>query len=207
MNYEITALNPEIGRLQVRYTNSLNREVFLTFVVESFLEEDLHAVAQEGILKAFTYFKNTNEASNVNVSPDSLENKTGHTGLTDYIPTNPPEYDVFNEYLDKSMVEDNGILTEAWQVLPLTTEQKDQIAIAWRVQASVSMRQARLALSRQGLLGQVQAGIDALPEESQIEWEYAGFVERNSPLVQSLGSALGLTDEQLDDLFILAATL
>lgn len=100
-------------------------------------------------------------------------------------------------------------LTIVWPEEPIKRTQADldQDISYFRTTTKVSMRQARLALSRQGLLGQVQAGIDALSEESQIEWEYAGSVERNSPLVQSLGAALGLTDEQLDDLFKLAVTL
>lgn len=75
----------------------------------------------------------------------------------------------------------------------------------------VSMRQARLALLQTGLLSQVQGAIDALEspakEAAQIEWEYATGVERNSQLVQILSPALELTEQQLDDLFTLAATL
>lgn len=75
----------------------------------------------------------------------------------------------------------------------------------------VSMRQARLALLQQNLLSQVDAAIDSLPspsrEQAQIEWEYSTEVRRNSPWVIELTPALGLTSEQMDDLFKLAATL
>ena len=75
----------------------------------------------------------------------------------------------------------------------------------------VTMRQARLALLQQGLLSQVQAAIDSLPspqkEAAQIEWDYSSEVHRNKPFVQLLGAALGLTEEQLDNLFLLASTL
>lgn len=75
----------------------------------------------------------------------------------------------------------------------------------------VTMRQARLALLQQGLLSQVQTAIDSLPspqkEAAQIEWDYSSEVHRDKPFVQLLGAALGLSDEQLDDLFILAAGL
>jgi hypothetical protein len=67
------------------------------------------------------------------------------------------------------------------------------------------MRQARLALLQAGLLDQVDAAIT--DPAARIEWEYATTVERNSSLVQSLASGLGLTEPQLDDLFTLAATL
>jgi hypothetical protein len=71
---------------------------------------------------------------------------------------------------------------------------------------SVTMRQARLALHRAGLLAQVDAAI-ASDVEAQIEWEYAQTVERHSPLVQNLAAGLGLTEQQLDDLFAQAAAL
>lgn len=80
------------------------------------------------------------------------------------------------------------------------------------VPASVSMRQARLALLGAGLLDIVDAALAAIEEEAprraaQIEWEYAATVERASPLIAQLGPALALTEEQLDTLFVQAATL
>jgi len=79
--------------------------------------------------------------------------------------------------------------------------------VASTIPSYVSMRQARLALKQQGLLATVQSNIEALPEDAQIEWEYAAQVERGSDLVATLGAALGLTEDQLDDLFKLAVTL
>ena len=75
----------------------------------------------------------------------------------------------------------------------------------------VTMRQARLALLSEALLDDVDVALQALTEPSKsaaiIEWEYSQTVERNRPFVALLGDALGLNDTQLDDLFILAATL
>jgi hypothetical protein len=68
------------------------------------------------------------------------------------------------------------------------------------------MRQARLALKEQGLLATVESNISQMPEDAQIEWEYAAQVDRTSSLVSTLGAALGLTKVQLDELFKLAAT-
>lgn len=79
------------------------------------------------------------------------------------------------------------------------------------VPEKVTMRQARLALHGAGILPQVQPAIDALPEPprtlAQIEWDYSSEVFRNREFVNMLGSQLGLTDEQIDQLFIQAATL
>ena len=77
---------------------------------------------------------------------------------------------------------------------------------------SVTMRQARLALLAAGLLDDVDAALAAIPDATerraaQIEWEYAATVDRASAWVGNLSSALGLTDEQLDTLFLSAGTL
>jgi hypothetical protein len=71
---------------------------------------------------------------------------------------------------------------------------------------SVTMRQARLALLRAGLLDAVDAAVAAQDDEAKIEWEYAADVERSNPLFAELAAQLSLTDAQLDDLFIVAAT-
>lgn len=79
------------------------------------------------------------------------------------------------------------------------------------IPANVTMRQARLALLQSGLLTTVNAAVAAMPgvegDAVRIEWEFSGTVERSRPLVQSLATALGLTEAQLDELFTLAATL
>lgn len=72
----------------------------------------------------------------------------------------------------------------------------------------VSMRQARLALHRTGFLSSINTML-AQPgnEEALIEWEYATVVQKNSPLLSTLASQLGLTRVQIDELFALAKTL
>lgn len=77
------------------------------------------------------------------------------------------------------------------------------------VPTSVTMRQARLALLHAGLLDDVEAALAAIPDETArraalIEWEYAQDVERDSPWVQQLATALGLDAAMLDELFITA---
>lgn len=76
---------------------------------------------------------------------------------------------------------------------------------------SVTMRQARLALLGAGLLTQVESAIASLPspqkEAAAIEWEYAQEVQRHHGLVPAMASALGMTEAQIDALFIQAAAL
>lgn len=79
------------------------------------------------------------------------------------------------------------------------------------VPPSVTMRQARLALLGAGLLASVNAVIEAMGEPTrsaaQIEWEYSNELQRGNALVAALGPALGLTESEIDQLFITAATL
>jgi len=79
------------------------------------------------------------------------------------------------------------------------------------VPQSVTMRQARLALLAAGLLPAVNAAIASMPEPdktaAQITWDYASSVDRGFGMVPQLASALGMSDTQIDDLFIAAAQL
>jgi len=79
------------------------------------------------------------------------------------------------------------------------------------VPQSVTMRQARLALYAAGLLTSVDAAIAAMPEPDKtaasITWEFAQTVDRGFGMVPQLAAALGMTETQIDDLFIAAAQL
>lgn len=76
---------------------------------------------------------------------------------------------------------------------------------------TVTMRQARLALLGAGLLTTVNAAVAGMPgaqgDAARIEWEFSSSVERHRPLITALAAGLGLTDAQLDSLFVTAAAL
>jgi len=75
------------------------------------------------------------------------------------------------------------------------------------------MAQARKALIMSGItIASVDAAIDAIAdaterEIAQTDWQYRDTVRRDSDLVTTLGTELGVTEQQQDDLFILAAGL
>jgi hypothetical protein len=103
-----------------------------------------------------------------------------------------------------------GAWRQVWSVVDCSAEEAARRAKA-TVPSAVTMRQARLVLLGAGLLDRVNAAIASMPspqkEAAQIEWEYSGEVQRNKPLVLALGPALGLSDAQLDAMFVAASKL
>lgn len=75
----------------------------------------------------------------------------------------------------------------------------------------VSMRQARLALLGAGILDNVTSAINSMTgvsgKAAQIEWEYSNEVRRDSPLINSMATALSLSNDQIDNLFVTASSL
>lgn len=80
------------------------------------------------------------------------------------------------------------------------------------VPQSVSPRQIRQALNRVPygevtLRQAVEAAVAAGDQDTKDWWEFATVFERANPQVIGMGQALGVSDEQLDDLWILADSL
>ena len=98
--------------------------------------------------------------------------------------------------------EEYGRYVQGWVVVP---------APAPEIPQSVTMRQCRIALLDAGLLDAVQSSIATMPgtegERARIDWEYALEVRRDWPLISYMAGDLGLTDEQVDGLFVAAAAI
>ena len=121
------------------------------------------------------------------------------------------EQDMFREYSEE-VTDDQGVMTtnvvtvqdqiDAYEANKLATKREGMV---------VTMRQARLALSQAGKLTLVDDAIAAMGEPDKttvsIEWEYGSTVERVSPWIDTMATALGMTGEEMDALFELAATL
>jgi hypothetical protein len=119
-----------------------------------------------------------------------------------------PEYDPLMQALEEAPpAQVDGAWTQQWVVRDLTPEE-----LKARVPTVVTMRQARLALLQSGLLSQVEAALSAIEDPAQrqavqIEWEYAAEVDMTHPWVQALTVSLGLTEAQIDSLFMTASGL
>jgi len=75
------------------------------------------------------------------------------------------------------------------------------------IPTTVTMAQAQLALLAAGHLDAVEAAVAQMPREAQILWRKANTVVRGDPLMVQLAALLGLTDAQIDALFIAAGKL
>jgi hypothetical protein len=118
---------------------------------------------------------------------------------------------MFTEY-EEEVTDDQGVMTtnvvtvqsqiDAYEANKLATKREGLV---------VTMRQARLALAQENKLQLVEDAIALIPEPDKttisIEWEYASTVERVSPWIDTMATALGMTGEEMDALFELAATL
>jgi hypothetical protein len=67
--------------------------------------------------------------------------------------------------------------------------------------------QGRIALFNAGLLDKATAAVNAVGGPTAIWWEYATIWERDNSLLSSMGAAIGLTSDQIDQLFIAAAQI
>ena len=75
------------------------------------------------------------------------------------------------------------------------------------VPAVVTPRQIRLALNAAGLRDAVENAVAASDQAIKDWWEYALDIERKHPLIESMAQQLGITDQQIDTLFVAAVGL
>jgi hypothetical protein len=111
-------------------------------------------------------------------------------------------WEVVAKYVDYT-TEEGVVVTAAEQQAAA-----EEVARLASVPPSVSMAKARAVLITGGHMASITAALDAMTgiegEVARSNWEFATTVDRDDPLTQSLATALGLTDLQMDALFIAA---
>lgn len=75
------------------------------------------------------------------------------------------------------------------------------------VPQEVTMRQAQQALFREGILDTVEQVVAQADRSIQIDWYKGQTVRRDWPALNVVQSLLGMTDCQVNELFIIAETL
>ena len=71
----------------------------------------------------------------------------------------------------------------------------------------VTPAQAKVALYNAGMLDAVEAAIATSYRPIQIYWNSASVFDRNHPYIVGVGALLGLSDDQMDALFLAASSL
>lgn len=87
--------------------------------------------------------------------------------------------------------------------MPKITINQDKVKLLKRQSMVVSRFQAKAALAGAGLLPQVETLMadESTPIVARLAWQDALEFRRLSPTILAMGAALGLTEQQLDDLF------
>jgi hypothetical protein len=89
-----------------------------------------------------------------------------------------------------------------------TFDGTDWIAPPVYIPQSVTRFQGKAALMQAGLLASVEAAVAASDDALlQLAWDEALTFERQSTMVTGLAAAIGLTEQQIDDLFVAAAQI
>lgn len=106
----------------------------------------------------------------------------------------------------------HAVMNGGWVLVegPIPPDPQPEIDLLnWRSSASCTPFQGRMALMNAGLLVQVDAIIadPVTSQETKIAWEYAILWERMSPMIINIGAELGLTETQIDNLFIDAQSI
>lgn len=118
----------------------------------------------------------------------------------------PPEYNPETQALEEGQpVQIDGVWTQVWNVRSLTTEE-----LKSRIPQSITKRQARQELIEAGLIGAVEAAIDAIQDPTQKAlmfswWNDSQTYDRDNPELITMAASIGLTEEQLDSMFLSAS--
>ncbi len=100
---------------------------------------------------------------------------------------------------------------DAWSLqggrIVIDPARKEAAKAAARSSMVCSRFQAKAALTQMGLLDAAEAVIGQADALTRLAWAEAVEYRRTSPAINAMGAALGLTDDQLDDLYAVAMAI
>ena len=95
----------------------------------------------------------------------------------------------------------------AIEVAPINNKQTWELReIPKEVPQEITPLQSKLQLLEIGLLDEVEAIVSA-DRKVQLYWEYASVIERDNEILLMITSALGMTEDEVDEFFITASKL
>lgn len=129
-------------------------------------------------------------------------------GIVEVIAGVQPEYDPDTQtVVELSPVLDAGQWRENWAVREVPMQEREARLASRRAAMKCSSAQGRLALLQAGVLDALEAWIATQPRATQIEYAARSTWRRDWPLVASGAAAMGLSEDQVDELFRMAAAL
>lgn len=168
------------------------------------------------------YLRQLADAIRYPYAPEMLRTDYPHTSFPWPMPTallaeygvfpvmdrDPPAYDPLTQDLvELPPVAEAGAWVQAWHLQTVAPAVATERLAQWRGALTCTPRQARLALKAAGLLSAVTGWIAQADEATRIDWEFALEIRRDWAPLLACAHALGLTEAQLDELFILAGAL
>lgn len=106
---------------------------------------------------------------------------------------------------DKFATLENGVYIIKYRVLPKTEVEIVEYRKS-QVPQSITPLQAKLQLLKLGLLDEVETLVIG-DRTAQLYWEYASVIERDNAVLLLMANSIGLTSEQVDEMFIEASKL
>lgn len=134
------------------------------------------------------------------LSDDSIET---FLNLKPVLKTKPETFDPFIQIAEEiTPVQIGGVWTQQWIIRDLTPEEQQE-----KIPKSIEVLQGLLAIDQVGLSSLYESWINS-PERTFAEKAFinnARTWRRDDPILQAAATEIGLTKEQLDQLFILAS--
>ena len=116
----------------------------------------------------------------------------------------PNDREGFTNYIT-GYIEEDGVYYATYTERALTQEEENNVKKQFTPQ-QITPRQCRLQLLALGLLDEVETMCNA-NREMQIWFEYSLDFQRSHPMIEAMGVQLGLTQDDLDTMFIEANKL
>lgn len=123
------------------------------------------------------------------------------------MPVDVPQVDHTKNFTEGAPVLMGEVWRQTWVVTEASPEEIAARLADIRSRMVVSPLQIRRALRQAGLYASVMAYVATQDDNTQEAWEYAVEIRRDDALITQAAAQLGQTDEQVDGLFRLAATL
>lgn len=205
ISYEITKISPQQLRVQIKYSLEGFPDYWKNLTVEDFSAENIHALAESHAQAASKFYET------IDLLPDeiNLEQTTG--SVKEIVHAELPEHNPETQKLEYSWEETDTQKIQVITVVDKTALELEQALNNKRKNVEITMRQARVYLSGENLLGSIEQVIGSLPEDQkefvEIEWNFGSTVQRLSSTVELMKESLGWTEEQVDQMFAEASLL